>query len=122
MAQRVRSFPDLPQHTQTVTLGDAQYRLRLTWRERPAAWYLDILALDDTLIVAGRRLSPQFSPTLGFVLESGPDGLLYVRGTFDPYPRQALGQTIDLFRFADSELTDPDPPADDGVVVTLSGP
>lgn len=41
----------------TITLGDHSYRLILTWRERPAAWYLDLYNSADVLLIAGKRLS-----------------------------------------------------------------
>jgi hypothetical protein len=61
MGQRLAVYATLPRSTQTVTLDDVQYRLRLTWYERLQAWYADLYQLDGTPLALARRLSPQWA-------------------------------------------------------------
>ena len=97
MALLLPGFPDLPAHRLRVTLGARTYDLRLTWRERPASWYLDLWTTDGTPIALGRRLTPGWDPILGLGIEDSPDdgGFLLVRGP-DPYQRSDLGGSLRL--------------------------
>ena len=123
MGQKLRTFPILPQHIQTVVLDD-QFRVELTFRDRTSSWYMDIYELDGTPVLLGRRLSPSFSPTVGLVLEDGPEGIIYVSGGFDPYTREALEENMKIIRFTVAELVAQDAVAnpDDGsrdIIVVL---
>jgi hypothetical protein len=89
-------YPNLPEHSYVVTLGEARYRVTLIWRERPASWYMDLHTQDGTELVLGKRLAPGWSPLAGADLgEHAPDGLLYCRGP-DNYSRMDLGDTLVL--------------------------
>lgn len=103
MSLTLSTFPTLPASRQTVTLEGTQFRVRLTWRHRCRAWYLDLWTLAGTALALGRRLSPDWSPLLGFVLEGGPDGYLFVRG-FDGYERLDLGKGVRLLYFTRAEV------------------
>lgn len=120
MPLQLSTFPALPATTQTVTLDGAQYRVRLTWRHRCRAWYMDLLALDETPLVLGRRLSPGWSPNMGMVLDAGPPGLFFVRGS-DDYARADLGTNLVLMYYSQAELQAVAAAAatSDGLTVTL---
>jgi hypothetical protein len=103
MGLELATFPALPAHVQTVTLDGVQFRLRLTWRRRCQAWYLDLWTLAGTALALGRRLSPGWMPLLGLVLEDGPDGYLLVRGE-DGYTRDQLGEDVQLVYYSRAEM------------------
>ncbi len=124
MADQYTLFPDLPQHTITTTWGDRQVKIRLTFRDRMSSWYLDIFELDDTPIVFGRRVSPQFAPLLGLAFggEQLPrDRELLIDGPSDPYERSELGEIVSLILVSDAELAAiAPPPTDFDITVTLN--
>lgn len=103
MGLDIATFPELPQHTQTVTLDETQFRLRLTWLPRLQGWYLDLYALDETPLLLGRRLNPGWAVNAGLVVEGGPEGLLLVSGT-DGYAREDLGRSLRLTYYTRAEL------------------
>lgn len=118
MGVEISTFPTLPASLQTVTLEGAQYQLRLTWRHRCQAWYLDLFTLAGVPLVLGRRLSPGWSPTMGLVIEDGPGGYLYVRGR-DSYAREDLGATLRLLYYTAAEVAAVAEASDAGVAVDL---
>jgi len=111
MPKVLQTFPDLDRHTQEVRLDGEPYRVRLTWRARPRAWYLDLFEADGTPIALGRRLSPQSLPLLAGPLEGAPPGTFIVRGPAR-YQRQALGETLLVIYYAEGELDRPGSPRD----------
>jgi hypothetical protein len=101
----------------TVTLGaigeaGTVYVARFTWRGRTASWYLDLFEADGiAAIVTGKRMSPGWAPHAGLVIETLPDGLLFVRGN-DDFERDDLAtDDLRLVFFATSELEAAAPPA-----------
>lgn len=118
MGQILKGFPSLPSFTQTVILGDQEYVIRFTWRARTSSWYFDLWTVDSVPVIAGRRMSPDWSPLIGLALDNQPTGFLFVRGP-GLYVRDDLGTDLLLIRYADDELPpvvpDPDAPV---VVVT----
>lgn len=127
MAEQIASFPDEPQHSLTVAWGDKQVRLRLTWRERVAAWYLDIFELDDAegegaAITRGRRVSVRWGPLTGLRPVGLPsDPALIVDGGEggDPYLRSALGDAVRLLLVGLDEFPTPDTGTPDLTVTIL---
>lgn len=109
MGQIVTVFPEQPAFRQSLTLGDEQFSLRLTWRDRTAAWYADLWAADGTPVWLGQRLSPSWALGLGLAPAGKPDGLFIVRGP-DNYDRLDLGNTLQLVFYPTDEL--PEPSAD----------
>lgn len=116
MPQILATFPTLPQTTQIVTLEDVQYQITMTWRARLHAWYLDLLLLDGTELIRGRRVSPGADILWGCLPTAGrPPGSLYVRGD-DPYDQDMLGERVLLVYYASDEL--PAAPAAEDLLVT----
>lgn len=76
--QAIPTFASLPQFIETITLGGERFRLRFTWRERTAAWYLDVETQDGTKLASGRRLVAKGAPLGGLLIEGGPQGLFLV--------------------------------------------
>lgn len=103
MPKVLQTFPDLERHTQEVTLDGTPYQVRLTWRQRPRAWYMDLLAADGAPIALGRRLSPRSLPLFGSAVANAPPGNLIVRGPAR-YTRQALGESLLIIYYAADEL------------------
>lgn len=121
MPLQISAFPAQPALIQTVTLGDQQLRLRLTWRQRMQAWYLDLEDLAGARLLSGARLSAGWGPGAGLMrgVPGWPGGILYVRGT-DDMGRRALGSGMILEWFSDAELQAAAPaPTSDGVTVVL---
>lgn len=100
MARTLNTFPLIPAHRQTVELGDNLFRLRLVWRDRNSAWYVDLFERDGTPLRYGKRLSAEWVP-LHEVMDPREDGMIYVVGSGD-YEREDLGETLTL------EYLDPD--------------
>lgn len=103
MSRRLSVQPTQPSALQTVTLDGVPFRVRLTYRYRLAAWYLDLWTIDMTPLALGRRLSAGWMPLAGYDLPDGPDGFFYVRGS-DGYDRLDLGGTVQLIYFSRAEL------------------
>lgn len=112
--------PRLPASRQALTLGDAKYSLRLTWRERTAAWYADLWTAAGVPVWLGQRVTPGWALGLGLVPDNAPDGILLVRGP-SSYERLDLGGAVELVFYATADL----PVAtteDDGLTITLGAP
>jgi hypothetical protein len=109
MANKIATFQEQPQFSQQLVVGGVEMRLRITYRQRLASWYVDALDLDDTRIATGRRLSPGFLPFLGLALETidppalPEDVIWYVVGPTD-YAREDLGDTLGLIVFDLDEI------------------
>lgn len=102
MARTLNTFPLIPSHTQTVKLGGTVFRLRLTWRDRNEAWYVDLFERDGTPIRYGKRLSAEWVP-LNEVMNPREDGMIYVVGPGN-YDRDDLGDTLTLEYLSPAEL------------------
>lgn len=103
MGQAVTVFPAQPSFRQTLTLGDAQFELRLQWRERLAAWYADLWTAAGLPVWLGVRVSPGWALGFGLVAENAPDGVLFVRGPPE-YSRMDLGGSVQIVFYATEEL------------------
>uniref|UniRef100_A0A6M3M4K8 Cyanophage baseplate Pam3 plug gp18 domain-containing protein n=1 Tax=viral metagenome TaxID=1070528 RepID=A0A6M3M4K8_9ZZZZ len=90
MAFILTTFPQLPDTTQTVTVGEQQYAIRLYWRERLQGWYMSIWLADGTAVLLGRRLSSDYGPMIGIVPLNRPAGEFLVQGP-SGYNRLDLG-------------------------------
>lgn len=94
-AQRLRLRWTLPSQSQTVTLDGVVYQVRVTYRRRLSAWYLDLLTQSGDPLIMGRRLTPGWSPLSGRrAVVGGPDAVLYVSDIADPYRRDQLGREL----------------------------
>lgn len=121
MGQILTAFPNQPSFRQTMTLGDTQFGLRLTWRHRLAAWYADLFAANGDTIWAGVRVSPGWALGIGLVQEGEPAGSLFVRGPSE-YERLDLGSTVQIVFYSDDEMDAARAAAatdEDAVTVTL---
>lgn len=117
MGQIITVFPALPSFRQSVTLGDLQFSLRLTWRDRPHGWYADLWDAAGDPVWLGQRLSPGWALGLGLEPANKPDGVLLVRGPSD-YDRDTLGGAMQVVFYPTSELPAATQ-ADDDVTVTI---
>jgi hypothetical protein len=104
MPEKLPIYHDIPAHRYSVALDGVQYRVRFIYRERTASWYLDLWDQDGTLLLAGRRLSPNWSPQAR--ITGGPPGLLVAFGP-DPYARD----DVELWYFTAAELAAAKPAA-----------
>jgi|SRR5688572_24228474 len=110
MAVKLTISYDDPAHRQTVPLEGALYEVRLVYRERTGAWYLDLWDADGNELLRGRRLSPNSSPQLGMITD-GPPGALFAVG------RPARSE-IELW-YLDAAECVPVEQEDTGLVVTV---
>ena len=119
MAVLLPTFPTVPSVIYTVTLGEARFRVRLTWRDRPngGGWYLDLWTAAGTAIALGRRLSPETSPLPLNCHAEAPAGHLLVKGP-DPYVRTDLGRDLLLVFVPDDEV--PDAPAGEVLLIQVA--
>lgn len=104
MGKRLATFAAQPDTLQTVTLDEVQYRVRLYWRDRLAAWYIDLSLLDGTALALGRRVSTQWSPIANIKREGMPDGYLLVKGPAE-YERMQLGGDVQIVYYSRDEVT-----------------
>jgi len=99
---QIAAFPDEPQHLMTIAWGDRQVRVRLTWRNRTASWYLDVFELGDgeqtgAALVRGRRVSPRWAPLAGLRVVGLPQSPILVVDAAvrsDPFSRSELGRSV----------------------------
>jgi hypothetical protein len=118
MGRLINVFPSNPCQSQVLTLGGAQYRLRLTWRERLAGWYADLWDAEDEQVWAGVRVCSSWALGFGLSPENRPDGIFLVRGPTEAR-RQDLGVSQRLAFYGTDEL--PEIVEDDlGLVVTVA--
>ncbi len=117
MGQIIATYPEQPCFTQTVKLGDAQFSLRLTWRERLGAWYADLWTAAGDAVWLGQRVSPGWPLGHGLGAEQGPDGHLYVRGPSE-YSRFDLGSSVQIVFYATDEI--PETEDSGGLAITIS--
>ena len=103
MGAQLSAYPTLPCFTQTVTLGAAKYRVRLTWKERCAGWYIDLMKVDGTLIFAGLRVAAGWGPFLGLSSADAPTGRFLVSGPKE-YQRADLGDALQIRYFDADEI------------------
>jgi uncharacterized protein YigE (DUF2233 family) len=104
VGQVIATFPGQADTVQAVTLDGTQFLLRLYWRDRLAAWYLDLSELDETPVLLGRRLSTGWAPLAGVKVENRPDGYLFVRGPAE-YVRGQLGVDVHLSYYSRDEVS-----------------
>ena len=117
MGKLLVTFPAQADTIQTVTLDDVQYRVRLYWRDRLAAWYLDLSLLDGTALALGRRVSTQWSPIANIKREGMPPGYLLVKGPAE-YERAQFGGDVEIVYYSADEVTRATP-EDFGITVDL---
>lgn len=121
MASRLPTFPTVPSHRYTVTLGDARYQVRFTWRTRTQAWYLDLFEQDGTAIALGRRVSPGSDPLASLLPPAKPSGELFIGGALDPYRQLDLGDevTVEHYTTSDMEAAAARASTDPGLVIEV---
>lgn len=118
MGQIVRTFAEQPSFIQSLTLGGAQFRLRLTWKDRLKGWYADLWTLSGTAVLLGQRVSSRWALGLGLNAENRPEGVFLVRGP-DEYERESLGASLKLVFYPEAEL--PEVASSDlGITVTVA--
>lgn len=116
MGRILTVHPEIPAHRQTVTLGGNRYTLRLTWRDRCAAWYADLWNASGDAIWLGQRVTPGWGLGLGLVVSGEPDGILLVTGPSD-FERLDLGGVVEIAFYASTDL--PSPTVEDlGLIIT----
>lgn len=117
----ISTFPDLPDHTQQVTLGGRLLTLRMYWLRRLESWFLDVSDADGPVAMS-RRLSPSSSPLRDTNRTGARGGAFVVIGP-DPYVRSQLGKDLLLLWVdADTLATLPEDPDYTLRAVITAGP
>jgi hypothetical protein len=117
MGQILPGYPEQPDQTYLITLENGRdadgeeiapssLRVRLTWRERVAGWYLTLSTSDDVVISEGNRLCP--GAALSFQTAEAPPGVLLVVGE-DGYAQADLGTSLLVVYYPPDEIPDGPP-------------
>lgn len=114
--QVIRTFPEFPRNSQTVALGNRNFRLRFTYRGRTDSWYLDVFDVQNNPIVLARRITAFWSPLFGVVDDEIP-GVLFVVGP-DDANRFDLGGRLKLLFVPFADLPEA-VPVEDAPVITI---
>jgi len=117
MPRSLPAFVVQPSTIYTITLDNARRRVRLTWRERQQAWYMDIYTQAGVAIAKGRRLSGRFDPLAGTRQPSRPPGAFLVFG--DLRERDELGTEDGLLLYYDESEIPAEEVEDLGIRVTV---
>ena len=104
MPRRITTRSDLRKHSQKLELDNTEYRMVLTWRQRPRGWYMDLYTGGGDPIALGRRLNPGWSPVRTPQSEKLPPGGLIVVGPAQ-YERTDLGDSLRLLYYTAEELS-----------------
>lgn len=93
---------ELTRQLMEVVLDRQTFRLRLIWNERQAAWTLDVMRPDDSLLAAGGKITSNWNPFRNIIREDMPLGrfLAIDREGFDAMPTQlqfGLEKRVGLF-------------------------
>ena len=115
MPQSMPVFPDLPAVSYIITLDGARYRLRFTYRERTASWYLDVETQGGEPIATGRRMSGRFNPLDGVAAVERPPGAFLIRGNLAT--RDQLGTEDGLLIYFGEDEIPPEEEPDLGYTV-----
>jgi hypothetical protein len=117
MGQILPGYPEQPDQTYLITLENGRdadgeeiapssLRVRLTWRERVAGWYLTLSTSDDVVISEGNRLCP--GAAMSFRTAESPPGVLLVVGE-DGYAQSDLGTSLLVVYYPPDEIPDGPP-------------
>lgn len=87
----------------SFTLDGVSVTLRVYWIELLGAWYLDLLDGSGEEVAVGVPIAPGSRLALPGAGESIPPGRLVALGP-DPYPREALGDAVQLYYVTAAEL------------------
>lgn len=94
-----------PSYVRKIQLDGTVFKYRMTWRDRTASWYMDLLTLQGAPIVSGRRVSPG-SVIVPRGTPGAPPGLIYCDGSVDPYVFGDLGTSIRILYYSRDERLD----------------
>lgn len=119
MPVEINTRPDLREQSQRATLDGVRYQIDLVWRQRSAAWYLDLYTGAGAPLALGRKLVPRWSPFAGITDDRLPAGALVVIGP-DDYERTDLGDRLRLLYFSRDELEASAPEADPELTVIIA--
>ncbi len=122
MPLRLPVLAGFPAHRYTIQIGPTTVVVRLVWRDRPAAWYLDIYDQDGvTPLSLGRRLSPGWGPLLGLGARLPDLGGVIIVGGADPYRQADVGPglPVEVLWFSDAEIAALAPAVDPDAAVVV---
>jgi len=91
-----------PSYVRKVQLDGVVFKYRMTWRDRTACWYMDLLTLQGVPIVSGRRVSPG-SAIIPRGTPGAPPGIIFCDGSLDPYAFGDLGASIRILYYSAEE-------------------
>jgi len=117
MGKITTAYPELPSFIQSLSLGEEQYRMRLTWRARLGAWYADLYKLDGAPVILGQAVRSRWALGFGLNPIDAPSGVFLFSGP-DEYRRKDLGNTLQLVFYSDDELPEV-VEDDDGLTITV---
>lgn len=96
-----------PHYTVVVALEGVRYKIKMDWNERVEAWAFSLLLEDDTKILSGVRVIPDWPVLRKVASSNAPPGEIYFRDTSgdgEPPGRYDLGERVVATYFEESEL------------------
>lgn len=96
MSDTIPVFPDVPDRTDTITLGGVRVRYRLRWSGRASAWYLWLYQPDGTLISDAHPVRPGARVTWDLTAPGHPPGVLEAVGGGNGTDRYDLGSRVQI--------------------------
>lgn len=120
MPARINARPSRTDHRLRPTIGGVEVEVRLVWRERLGAWFMDVSDATGAPLLQGKRVTPATEPWRAIIGEDtgGPQGGALVVVGRDPYYRSDLNAGVDLLYLRADEVPDDIDPTD-GLVATV---
>lgn len=100
-------WSDLPDFTQTITIGSTPYVFRAKWNVNHEYWTLDVLSQAGDLVIAGCKLVLNVEVFSRYRIPGLPPGFMIplpVSSPVDRIDRENIGQTVRIYYFDRGEL------------------
>ena len=70
--------PGVLRQTFSFTIGTVLYRFEVYWQERSESWYMDMYDQGNVALISGAKLSNNWNPHKGIVVDNQPSGRFVV--------------------------------------------
>lgn len=86
---------EIPEHDYDADISGRAVRIKMTWLERTAGWYMDVSLPDGTPVVQGRRVASKRPPLEGLrILEIIGDDEVLIPFAIAPETRSAPASLV----------------------------
>lgn len=107
MPQLIPLIPSEAFYSFSTTLDGVDYQFDVRWNARDAAWYFDILTVDQVMIRAGNKIALGSSPGGRSASENFPEGLFLVLDTSGAgidASYEDLGTRVQMYFYTAAEI------------------